>query len=166
MVAGAAAKKMKLNDEQKEFLKCKLSRLLELALKDLAKCERSKKYEVDMGWWIHSCSLVEHQKPICYVCLGGAALSQRFGVNMWAGEPKEPDFHDILDGYSIKASDRAYALNACRTGDIRSAFEYLKMRKPKGVPEFIYDVPAYDSDKKKFKRKMRDLIKILADAGA
>ena len=48
----------------------KLSDCLELALGDLEKCERSKRYRIDM---------IEWHNPVaetCYVCLAGSVIAR------------------------------------------------------------------------------------------
>src|SRR6188768_5909 len=116
----------------------KLSALIRVALADLAKVERSKKYQVDMGMWHGprraynpATGTIESSGPCC-VCFAGAVMACEFRL-----EPTENE--DV--GFSPKNWQKFYALNAIRVGNVNSALdEFYKGRKvPKALEQFSLD---------------------------
>ena len=126
----------------------KPSELLTLALADLAKVERSKRYEVNMGAW-H----LPINKNLCQVCLGGSVLAKSLDY----------PFNKRLMSNLISTSIRykLFALNALRVGLVGEALEVL------GYPEDIcnsvrnvIDI-SYSDDKKAWRKAMRGIVRDL-----
>jgi hypothetical protein len=107
----AQLKKFKAGVEK--VVKAKPSQLIKIALKDLAKAEKSPRYVIKMEHW-HT--LLSNGK--CAVCLAGSVIAGTACVphSMYVSEPNE------IDG--LEFSDRMDALNCLRSGGLR---------------EFLYD---------------------------
>lgn len=121
----------------------KLSALIRMALADLGKVERSKKYKVDMQVW--------HQprEGVCAVCLAGAVIAKELGAN--------PDEYVVPLEYSKKISNKLFALEYARLGQIAYAMNpsvYDKAVKKRGKPPTF---PSYRRNKARFKRGLRKL---------
>lgn len=123
----------------------KLSDLLELALKDLAKVERSKKYIVDMLDW-H----LPLKNGKCKVCLAGAVLAKTQKL------PLNVDFTDITLGDDSKF----YALDDIRRGRIRSALVSMNLRYHGDIPDNVEVIP-YNIDKKLWRNDMKKILALL-----
>lgn len=96
---------------EREFVRTKkLWKLLAMALDDLAACERSSKFEINMATFIK-----ENGK--CQVCLAGACLV-RHGVT-------QKDFYDNDNDEDTEIQRRAYALDELRTGHVECALESI-----------------------------------------
>jgi hypothetical protein len=126
----------------------KPSEFLELALVDLAKVERSKKYVVNM-MEIHS---PRNGNAPCEVCLAGGVLAMTCKV------PRDEfcSFDDVTDTLENKLC----AIDYFRQGDIERAFYVLHVEKPKYLVRAV-DVANYQYDKRQFKKDMRELIRML-----
>ena len=141
----------------------KLSDLMEVALKDLRRVERSKKYVVDMGKW-HS------PNSVCHVCYGGAVMTRVLKPDEGIGA--------LRGTFGNRTTHKFLALNAIRTGDISDALDILNIKYvwkynagftsnivvkkhvlPIKVPECDYDV-----DKTQWHKDMRKIIRILRKA--
>ena len=130
----------------------KLSDCIDVALADLAKVERSKKYIVNMAIW----HLAVEEK--CAVCLAGAVMAKTLDL------PATEDRFDPV-GFGKHNDFRLAALNYLRCGSPRLAFCLgLWRRLPKGVSA-QFPVTAYEQDTKKFKRDMRKLRDHLREHG-
>lgn len=127
----------------------KPSALIRLALADLVKCERSKKYRIDMEFW-------HMPNSQCAVCLAGAVIAKTLGAD--SGRYVGPS--DFLNDTYRKLC----ALNAFRTGSCRAGFEYLRRSVIRGR-SFYRDIVDYEDDPKEFKRDMRKLAADLEEAG-
>jgi hypothetical protein len=125
------------NKAQQEFLTCKPSRLIEMAMEDLVKCEKSKKYRIEMGEWIAKKWSSNVQKEVCYVCLAGACVSQRFDIkhslNASVGELAET----IIDGHAEEVERRMEALDQFRLGYVADAIESMHIKVSDEVFERI-----------------------------
>lgn len=103
---------------QQEFLACtKLWRLLEIALEDLVKAEKSPKCEVNMTTW-----LSERANGKCAVCLAGSVMRMEFSATT------NSDFERVLEAHGDWGSslgNRLDALNELRRGDVWSASEMI-----------------------------------------
>lgn len=97
----------------KEKLADTLSGLLRQAVRDAQAIENTPGYVLDMGVW-HSTQR-DGTGP-CYVCMGGAVLSQTLG---W---PREASFGP---GQRDSVSNAMYAINNMRMGAFRAAMETL-----------------------------------------
>lgn len=154
----------------------KPSKLIELALDDLAKAERTKGYKIDMGTWHDApdaedqydpmtCKAKKKEEP-CTVCLAGSVMA--FSLNVPRTLSIEPfQFAD-------EVQSALNAINAFREGDIWRGLDDMDIpdaTKQKagdlfGIPEFDQvKVVAYERDRAKFKRQMRDMAKKLASIG-
>lgn len=126
----------------------KPSALIRLALRDLEKVERSRRYKVDMD--------VYHvPNGHCRVCFAGSVMAYTLKV--------AKDFNSI-DAFFLPESKKMHALDAARRGDIECLFEYLGTPKPKKLPDYVR-VSYYDQDPKLFKRDMRKMATLLAKHG-
>ncbi len=127
----------------------KSSALIRLALADLVKCERSKKYKIDMETW-HT------PNSQCAVCLGGAVMAQTFGKGSgYIGSPTD---------FPWNTGDKFYALNLFRQGNCDQAFGWLSLERYAGQ-KFNRNIVEYDDDPTAFKRDMRKLAADLEEAG-
>ncbi len=82
----------------------KLSALLQLALRDLKKCEKQPEYEVDMATWHERVSAMN----ICYVCLAGAVMAQTLGVG--------PGKTCLPSNFSDEWKEAFFRIDNCRGG--------------------------------------------------
>lgn len=125
----------------------KLSALIRMALIDLGKVERSKRYTVNMQVWHQPCG------ELCAVCLAGAVIAKELGVS--------PEVSvDPLE-YSHEIKSKLFALESVRTGQIEDAVTELTH------PVYFKDAvegcgepptfPSYRKDKRRFKRGLRKL---------
>ena len=137
----AAKKQVKLPE--------KPSALIRLALRDLEKVERSRRYVVDM-------SVYHVPNGHCRVCFAGSVMAYTLKVAR--------DFNSVAT-YQLPERGKMNALDCARRGDVGSMFEYLGRSMPKKIEPY-FDVRPYDEDKKGFKRDMRKLAATLARAGA
>lgn len=95
----------------KKTLPDKPSALIRLALDDLRKVERSKRYMVDMGWW-HDTG-VHLRDPIkCVVCFAGAVMAGTLSVPIQ--DNCTPDYFDA----DVEA--KLIALDYFRDGNVWS----------------------------------------------
>lgn len=154
-------KTIRLSKEQKEFLTCKTSRLIEIAVDDLRKCEKSKKYIISMSDWIDNG--IGKEGEVCYVCLAGAALAQTMKVKYFSGY--EEDLIDPLNGYAREATYRARSLNRIRQGILTDIYTSDELDEQLRKIENRYNVIDYHDDPKKFKRQMLGISKALAKIG-
>lgn len=114
-------------------LPSKPSELIRVALKDLRKAERSKKYVIDMGTWHEPHGDWEFNPDKgydeyvpngkCTVCLAGSVIAGTLGVS-----PKK-DAEPLDFGAKTRAALRA--LNYFREGSIDSAFAALRISEAK-----------------------------------
>jgi hypothetical protein len=132
-----------------------MSELLQLALDDLAKAERSKRYTVSMGSW----HVYDPGTDTCFVCLAGAVMARTLK------EPRKryctsEDFEGAT-GYCL------HALDYLRMGYIREAYAARYGEggvRPDGLPEGI-EIPPYETRRKEWWARMRQLVKMLREAG-
>jgi len=147
----------------------KLSDLIVLALADLVKVERSKKYEVNMGVW-HRLRQ-ELEGPRCAVCFAGAVMAKTLGA-VWGDELDPKSFGvDMV---------KLYALNDVRCGNVASATMKfgLDHEQADSLQVAFYVAyrggppgsrwkgwPIYEDDKKGFRLEMRRLARFLRERG-
>lgn len=131
----------------------KPSELIRLALKDLAKVERSKKYKIDMTKW-HAVWPQEVTKEICCVCLAGSVIAKTLG----ATPDRSMTPGDFDEGMALGA------LDYFRRGEIHEGFITLDLYLPKKIPETI-SITLYNESKIKFHKDMRDLANMLEKEG-
>lgn len=135
-----------------KYLPRKPSRLIRIALKDLAARERDPKYRIEMGTWHQA---PNSYQPSCRVCFAGAVMG-RLGI-------KSNKFA-VPSDFAEPIRDKFYALNAFRRGDIYSGFDYMGIPLPKGVPHSI-DVADYSLDRNQFFDDMNCLADLLEKSG-
>lgn len=127
----------------------KPSDLIRLALSDLARCERSPKYEIDMGDW-------HRPNGKCLVCLAGSVMAKTLEAPMhkrwW---PK--DFPD--------QGGKLIALDRFRRGDVDIAFEALGFHYSAADRLTYRSICPYSRDPKQFRKDMFKLARDLEKAG-
>lgn len=131
----------------KDTLPSKPSELLTLALADLAKVERSKRYEVDMTDW-H----VPINKNLCKVCLAGSVLAKSLNYPF----NKNLGLHLLDDSIGGKL----LALNNFRLGYTVNALTELSYGQDVLGKVMDVRVPEYAYDKKAWRKAM---LKIVCD---
>lgn len=124
----------------------KPSALLQLALDDLERCEKDPHYEIYMGEW-HSPG-----DKHCLVCMAGAVIAKTLECDRF--NEVTPCLLDHDNSQKLRAID------AFRSNDPISAFNYLKIRRT--VPPLIY-VTKYMDDPDRFKAQMRENIATLKE---
>lgn len=130
----------------------KLSALIRVAVADLAKAEKSKRYVVDMGSW-HDPGGTPSSK--CEVCFGGAVIA--FSLKVSSSVYTEP--------YRFPESTKCklLALDALRSGNVVRAAGMSGVCSPAQRTRisncFMDDVsvPEYGHDNRGFKTAMRKI---------
>ena len=138
----------------------KLSQILAIALHDLKKVERNKKFVVDMGTWYYPT-----ETKTCEVCLAGAVMVGRYGkfVEAWGVgvSPEKFSKHD-------DATHKFYALDSLRCGYLAAALSHMGVNPKEYVGdgvEPIRTVAEYHDDKNQWWADMRKLLADLKKAG-
>lgn len=129
----------------------KPSALIRLALADLAKCERSPKYKINMAWWLKGPDAAD---TVCKVCLAGAVMAQTLRLKVESDKEIMP----------ISGSDdgrKLSALDWLRQGGVNSACNNLGIQSPIENRS----ITPYNNDSKLFRKQMRALANDLAKAG-
>lgn len=122
----------------------KLHELLEVALADLAACERDEHYEIDM------CDWVNRKEDECFVCLAGACMVRTL---------HQEEF------YRLSSNDQAKmrALNFLRRGEVTFAMHKICI-----VPDKVVvrdrDVTNYHQDRNQWWADMHQLLAELKEA--
>ena len=135
-----------MTDKQLARIK-KPSKLIRIALKDLAWVEKSKDHVVYMGVW--------HGTVIsgkCGVCFAGGIIAHSFGT-----DPSVKTHPRNFHSYS-----QQYALDELRTGNVTCALSYVGLNPNKFSNRSI---TLYRNDKRQFKKEMRALARDLEQAG-
>lgn len=152
-------------DAQKEFLSCKPSRLIEIAIEDLKKCEKEDRYVIAMDQWV--LPVLERDTKICYVCLAGAALVQHMNISYFDGTTKSVMPDHIY--HARELTDRAHALNLIRSGHLIAALNHLgydifqeRSKEIRDIQDHYRPV-VYHRDKETFKNQMMRISKALAE---
>lgn len=127
------------------------SDLIKLALVDLVKCERSKKYTIHMGVWYEPdyCG-----NGGCAVCLAGTVMAQSLGDGPV----------DLGPENFPKNEGQLAALDTLRVGDMAQTEGYLNI-EPSKLEPFERSITVYNHDPGRFKREMRKLARDLREAG-
>lgn len=137
---------------KKKQLPKKLSGLIDIALADLSKAERSKYYTVEMSIY-HFPDLEENK---CLVCFAGAVMSQTLGADRKLNI--DPDIFPLETGNKLKA------LDSVRCGALEAAFDWLERDLPYGLKTEL-DVTKYNEDPAEFKQDMKKISKLLKAVG-
>jgi hypothetical protein len=140
---------------KKTTLPDKPSELIRVAIADLEKCERSKKYTVDMGVW-HT----YHDKT-CYVCLAGSVMAQTMGIDSHKSTTPGLLYRDEIPDLEV---DKLQALNSLRLGEVGHALSLMDKKRPTGIKR-EYLMRSYITDRVGFKVDMRKLADDLEAAG-
>lgn len=138
----------------KDTLPNKMSELLKLAMKDLAKVEKQKKkYDIYMhDWYIPK---DEFYKEKCQVCLAGSVLATTCKL----GDSANFNFENNSNGLPQSLERKLVAINALRVGEVQEAFGILNpLLNLEGLDRNIID---YQTSKKLFKKEINQLIKDL-----
>ena len=148
----------------------KLWKALRLGLDDLAKAERSKRFEVNMSEW-----LVTNGK--CEVCLAGSVMALSLdGVKKCKaegalfGECGTMRRRIEEDAFGPEWMVVFLALDFMRAGHWALAWEYIYRQRQSGcrVPETVHCLPCppvYCNDPKAWRRVMEDACAVLKKAG-
>lgn len=134
----------------------KPSDLIELAINDLEKIERSKQYTVNMEDWhtpIYQHQDYNLQMNTCEVCLAGAVMAKTLKTPY--GRGVSPANFEGLEG-------KLHALNLFRTGLINEGLASMCLPKISGEP---FKVPEYCLNPEGFKTKMRQIAENLRSRG-
>jgi len=120
----------------------KLSDLVELALSDLEKAEKSPDYAINMEEWHNPNS----ETGTCSVCLAGSVLAFSLGVN-------KSTYADPLNSYPHVDRPKLYALNQFRAGYVYNASCALGVRTycPHSDMQQVSDYVSYEEDPEGFK---------------
>ena len=129
----------------------KPSKLVRMALDDLGKVEKLKRYKVDMGDW-HD---LQWKKKYCNVCFAGCIMAQRFKVSY------KEDASPIDFSKSWKAAFRA--LDYFRQGDLIEGLDCMGIEN--NLILLNITVVHYALEPKQFKKDMEEVIKTLEEAG-
>jgi len=147
----------------------KLSDLIELALKDLARAERDPRYTVNMGTWHNPLYSIYSKLQSCVVCFGGAIMAKT----------KECSISLQLRPSSFSNDDqyKLYALDSLRCYDFHMMFYNFRRAVDTGMSpkhkQIIndlekhfgerYELPEYEDNRADFKFNMRLVISILRE---
>lgn len=142
----------------------KLSDLILLALDDLAKVERSKKYQVNMGTW-HDPNFDDQSQYPCQVCFAGAVIAKTLRT--------EPNREATPEDFPPPTSNRLLALDALRSGNLYAALlnmglPFLKAGVVADAAESLRlmdQLTPYEFDRRGFKRSMRKVAAFLQERG-
>lgn len=145
------------------FATIKPSKLIEIALADLEKCERSKKYIIDMTHWFIS-------NHACQVCMAGAVMAQSLSeiTNKIIEKEKQNYFNEYNNipeyiivnpnAYDDSTYNALLALDYFRLGMVNQAFKSLKKPNPNLNDRKI---TSYYCDSSKFKKDIMELVQDL-----
>jgi len=126
----------------------KPSKLIRLALNDLAKVERSKSYSIYMGAWHTPIG------PNCAVCLAGAVMAKTLETPI--SNEVGPLSFDVRTRYALEAIDDF------RCGSVADGLETLGLDDA-GVLD--RPITPYSRNRARFKTDMRKLVKELEAEG-
>lgn len=135
----------------------KLHKLLDLALKDLKKCDEDENFEIDMAVWFN---VDAHNK--CTVCMAGAVLAQ---------EVHGGDIQNVGKSYtpgSTPIPSKMHAIDDLRELCISSAYTRIYGVHPEGnlmmdIDDIFQKItnnnepPTYRDDKEHFYKVMEEL---------
>ncbi len=159
----------------------RLSAFAKLAMKDLAKVERSSRYIVSMDVW-HAAGIREAHPDACVVCLAGAVMANCETLKMdYTLSIASADFSERVD-LALQA------LNYLRTGSVEMAVKVYatalrksihdarhKLTPLRSLPRYTgvggsdyverWDPAVYEDDPVLWKKQMRETIKDLEAIG-
>jgi hypothetical protein len=133
-------------------LPSKPSKLIELALADLAACEESPVYVIDMVAWHHA-----SEGGACHVCLAGAVMAQSLGI--------DPAVSFSPTSLPADVHLQLLALDLLRTGMVWSALAHLGIsRPPLDIEEYALVRPYQRSRPGLFRNDMAALSSLVSPA--
>jgi hypothetical protein len=130
----------------------KMSALITLALNDLIKVERSKKFVINMGDWHHA-----EPDGKCSVCFAGAVMAKTCKFSLEQNGDVRPNRHSMGENM-----DQFFALDSLRQGEVKLAASELSLDTVDGLDR---DIASYHLDPKRFRSDMRKLASDLKKAG-
>ena len=157
----------------KKSLPKKLSKLMRVALADLAKAERSKYVHIDMGAWIKINNNTNYDKytvpknksvleifestPNCSVCFAGAVMVYSLD---------NPFIHNF-DG---KTQSKLFALDDVRNGNVASALGFVASQTQVNLwkerhGEDTFNAPQYTDNPKIWRKHMWKIVRKLERIG-
>ena len=150
----------------KKELPNKLSELIEVAIKDLGKAEKSPSYKIDMGSW-HDLSVVD---DLCYVCFAGGIIAARVESDEGHRFINPDDFGsqeiadkfeslDLVRGYNIAVAVRIFK-GYYNYGVFEKLLNISEKLEKEILPK-IKEYTEYKDDPKQFKKNMRIIAKEL-----
>lgn len=128
-------------------LPSKPSALIRVALKDLDRVERNKKYRVDMNVW-------HEPNGQCAVCFAGAVMTRAI----------PPTENYLFSKFPRDMEAKFDALDSLRGGLIDFALDSMNMPKPPKLPKYVIITP-YSVSAKGFKKDMCSLACLLEKHG-
>ena len=144
----------------------KPSDLIDVALKDLAKAERSKKFEINMAHW---CTPTDSSGDVCAVCLGGSVLVGTVGLdavdgaNWWSDQLTTKHDRNRIIGLDILRSGRIVGF-VDRVYDNKISIK--RYNQANGVRyENEHKHCEYNEDPDQFKRWCRKVARDLREVG-
>lgn len=152
-MATMVKKKQKLH----RTLPRKLSDLMVLALEDLSRAEKSKRFDVQMNTW--ACC----DDNVCTVCFAGSVMVNVPAVRKSPSLPWVPSM--------LPQPGKYYALNCVRGGSVSQALAELKGVSQRRLDAYLGKYPCYEGvvsyheDRKQWKKDMRRIIKQLREFG-
>lgn len=126
----------------------KPSALIRLALRDLAKVERSKNYRVHMSTWHDGTG------GVCAVCLAGAVMAKSLNCNRAE--------YLLPSNLPYPLNSKLGALNFFRIGQIEEGLAVMQVFRKVFFPNRY--IVRYQDDSLKFKSDMQQLARDLAAA--
>lgn len=168
-------KKLK-KSEIKDTLPDKPSELIKVAIRDLKRCERLKKYKIDMNTWYAT-------NGECSVCLAGSVMAQSLSKvteNLIQFTKKEfDDYGDTVkqiepENFPKSIQNKLIAIDRFRAGGIEEGLELLNIGnmeiKLSDINEYYnlinyYNIHTYNDDAEYFKEDMLNLANRLAKIG-
>lgn len=158
----------------KNKLPNKLSALMRVALANLAKVERSPKFNIDMtDDWVSFdgfpdgkvSDLIKKKNSVCHVCFAGAVMAKTLDVEV------EDGTYYFDGGMSSKDTNKMCALDDVRQGSVYSALISMEV-KQKQVDKYIEKyrhgwepVTPYDEDRKEWRKDMWRIVRRLERVG-
>lgn len=129
----------------------KPSDLIDLALADLEKAEKSDDYIIEMNVW-HK----PNDDGKCLVCLAGAVMA--FSLNF------DREMKYVLANMPKNNQHKMSALNHFRYGAIRTGFNYMGIPFEADQPQERYITP-YDESPEEFKSQIKRMVKEIRECG-
>ena len=140
----------------------KPSVLIKLALDDLRRAEKSRKFTVDMyNWVVAGDPSMNVGMDRCTVCLAGSVMVGTLKLNI---DKAVPGREATPSADFPNEQSALHAIDNLRQGSLATAFGNLDLDFPDHFLEDV-DVDGYDDNPGKFKRQMSQLAKALEKEG-